>query len=529
MPLTETGNQIKNLLASLSPAKKITLAVMVIGTLAGFVLLMSWAGEPEYRNLYANLEPEDAGEILNYLKEQRVPYRVSQSGAGIDVPDDRVHECRMSLASKGLPQGSGVGFEVFDNTKLGMTEFVQNVNYQRALQGELARTINRIAEVESSRVHIVMPAKSLFIEQEEPATASVAVKLRRGKWLTAEQVQGVVHLVSSSVSRLKPENVTVVDTSGKLLAGFSDRSDLTRLSSEQLDYQENLERSLEGRIKSMLEKALGRDKAIVRLSCALDFKRQEMTEERFYPENRVIRSEQMLQEKSGEPAAIPAGIPGVRSNIARNAAGTETGKTEFEKNDRTVNYEIGKLTSHTIEPLARLKRVSVAVIVDGTYQLPEKPADGREAKYISRTAEEMAQLEKIVKGSINFDADRGDTVEVVNIPFQVEKAAGVPEDHPPVGWAERLRPFSGPLKYTLLGIFLMFSFLFVVRPITKWLTSGSSSGVELLQHLPKTVGEIEREFGGVKASMPYRDEINRLLTAEGDISADVMRDWLKES
>jgi len=529
MAVNNAGLQIRNLLASLSPAKKISLAVMIIGTITGFALLMSWTGKPDFRNLYANLAPEDAGEILNYLKEQNIPYRVTENGAGIEIPQDRVHECRMSLASKGLPQGGGIGFEVFDNTKLGMTEFVQNVNYQRALQGELSRTINRIAEVESSRVHIVMPVKSLFIDQEELATASVVLKLRRGKWLTGDQVQSVVHLVSSSVSRLKPENVTVVDTSGKLLAGFSDRSEVTRLSSDQLDYQESLERSLEGRIKSMLEKALGRDTAIVRLSAALDFKRQEMTEERFYPDNRVIRSEQMLQEKSGEPAAIPAGIPGVRSNIAKNASGTGSGNSEFEKNDRTVNYEIGKLTSHTIEPVARLKRVSVAVIVDGTYQQPEKPAAGREAKYIPRTAEEMAQLEKIVKGAINFDADRGDTVELVNIPFQTEKVADLPEDNTPPGWAERLQPYAGTLKYMLLGIFLLFSFMFVVRPITKWLTSGSTGDVELLQQLPKTVGEIEREFGGATAAMPYRDEINRLLTAEGDISTDVMRDWMKES
>jgi flagellar M-ring protein FliF len=529
MAVNNAGLQIRNLLASLSPAKKISLAVMIIGTIAGFVLLMTWTGKPDFRNLYANLAPEDAGEILNYLKEQNIPYRVTENGAGIEVPRDRVHECRMSLASKGLPQGGGIGFEVFDNTKLGMTEFVQNVNYQRALQGELSRTINRIAEVESSRVHIVMPTKSLFIEQEELATASVVLKLRRGKWLTGDQVQSVVHLVSSSVARLKPENVTVVDTSGKLLAGFSDRSETTRLSSDQLEYQESLERSLEERIKSMLEKALGRDTAIVRLSAALDFKRQEMTEERFYPDNRVIRSEQMLQEKSGEPAAIPAGIPGVRSNIAKNASGTGSGNAEFEKNDRTVNYEIGKLTSHTIEPVARLKRVSVAVIVDGTYRQPEKPATGREATYIPRTAEEMAQLEKIVKGAINFDADRGDTVEVVNIPFQTEKVADLPEDNTPPTWAERLQPYAGTLKYTLLGIFLLFSFMFVVRPITKWLTSGSTGDVELLQQLPKTVGEIEREFGGATAAMPYRDEINRLLTTEGDISTDVMRDWMKES
>ena len=309
MPLNEAGGQIRNLLASLSPAKKMTLAGLIVATVAGFILLMTWTGRLEYRSLYSGLAPEDAGEILTYLKAQKIPYRISENGTGIQVPHDKVHESRLALASQGLPQGGGVGFEVFDNTKLGMTEFVQNVNYQRALQGELSRTITRIAEVESSRVHIVMPEKSLFIDQEEPATASVVVKLRRGQWLNQEQVKGIVHLVSSSVSRLKPDQVTVVDTTGKMLAGFSDRSEVTRLSSDQLEYQANVERNLETRIKSMLEKALGRDKAIVRLSASLDFTRQEMTEERFYPENRVVRSEQVLQEKSGQPSSIPAGIP----------------------------------------------------------------------------------------------------------------------------------------------------------------------------------------------------------------------------
>ena len=529
MPLNEAGGQIKNLLATLSPAKKITLAVLIISTVAGFIMLMTWTGRQDYRSLYNGLAPEDAGEILTYLKAQKIPYRISENGTGIQVPQDKVHECRMALASQGLPQGGGIGFEVFDNTKIGMTEFVQNVNYQRALQGELSRTINRIAEVESSRVHIVMPEKSLFIEQEEPATASVVVKLRRGQWLNQEQVKGIVHLVSSSVSRLKPDNVTVVDTSGKMLAGFSDRSEQSRLSSDQLEYQANLERNLESRIKSMLEKALGRDKAIVRLSCSLDFTRQEMTEERYYPENRVVRSEQVLQEKSGQPSSIPAGIPGVSSNITQGPNSVSEGESKFEKNDRTVNYEIGKRTSRTIEPMARIKKISVAVVVDGNYQPQEKPDGTFDSTYQPRSDQEMAQLEKIIKSTINFDAERGDVVEVVNIPFQVDKVPSPPEEETPPGWTERLGPFMDPIKYTLLGIFLLFSFLFVVRPIIKWLTAASSGDVQYLQQLPKTVGEIEQEMGGAVGSMPYRDELNRLLTADSESSADVMRDWLKET
>ncbi len=530
MPLNPAGGQISNLLASLSPAKKVVLAGLIIATVAGFIMLMTWSGRQEYRNLYNSLAPEDAGEILTYLKTQKIPYRISENGAGIQVPHDKVYECRMALASQGLPQGGGIGFEVFDNTKLGMTEFVQNVNYQRALQGELSRTINRIAEVESSRVHIVMPEKSLFIDQEEPATASVVVKLRRGQWLNQEQVQGIVHLVSSSVSRLKPESVTVVDTSGKMLAGLSQRSEVTRLSSDQLEYQANLERNLETRIKSMLEKALGRDKAIVRLSASLDFTQQEMTEERYFPENQVVRSEQFLQEKSGQPSSIPAGIPGVRSNIAQTPSSINEGTSEFQKNDRTVNYEIGKLTSRKIDPMARINRISVAVMVDGTYQNQKTPNGKSEAVYQARSEEEMSQLEKIIKSAINYDDRRGDVVEVVNIPFQVDKAPALPENKTPVGWAERLKPFMEPIKYSVLGIFLLFSFFFVVRPIIKWLTAAASGDVQYLQQLPKTVGELEREMGGgAVGSMPYRDELNRLLTSDSDISSDVMRDWLKET
>jgi flagellar M-ring protein FliF len=513
----------------MSPVKRITLAGLLIGTLAGFFLLMTWTGEIRFQHLFSNVSPEDAGEVVNYLKEHKIPYRISGNGGVIMVPEENVYECRLALAAKGLPQGGGIGFEVFDNTKLGMTEFVQNVNYQRALQGELSRTINRISEVESSRVHVVLPEKSLFIEQEEPATASVVLKLHSGRWLSAEQVQGIVHLVSSSVSRLKPENVTVVDTSGKLLAGYSDNSAATRLTSDQLEYQEKLERNMETRVKTMLEKALGRDKAVVRLSCALDFKRQEMTEERYYPENRVIRSEQTLQEKSADTIALPAGIPGVRTNIAPAPTAEDTGSAGYEKQDRTVNYEIGRLTSHTVEPVARLKRVSVAVIVDGNYESVAKPSGGSDWKYVPRSADEMTQLEKIVKSAVNFDAERGDRVEVVNIAFHTEKLPVAADEQPKPGWTERLQQLTDPLKYLFFAIFLLCSFLFIVRPIVRWLTSATVHDVEMLTQLPKTVGEIEREYGKLSGGGSYRDELNRLLTAEGDASVDVTREWLKQT
>ena len=200
MPIPNILTNLNALVKQLTPGKMITLFGLAAGTIAGFVFLIIWTGRADYQILYANLAQEDAGAIVAKLKEKQIEYQIASNGRSILIPGSRLYETRMELASEGLPRGSGVGFEIFDNTKLGMTEFVQNVNYQRALQGELARTINQFSEVESSRVHIVMVTESLFMEKEKPATASVVVKLRPGRWLGKDQVQGIVHLVSSSVS-----------------------------------------------------------------------------------------------------------------------------------------------------------------------------------------------------------------------------------------------------------------------------------------------------------------------------------------
>ena len=205
-------SQLNAAFSNLSLGKRITLGTLILGSIAGFVFLMNWTGKAEFQPLYAQLDAEDASAILSKLREQKIEYRIASNGSTILIPQELIYETRMQLASEGVPRGGGIGFEIFDNTKLGMTAFAQNVNYQRALQGELARTINRISEVESSRVHIVMTEKSLFVEEEEPATASIVLKLRPGKWLNQSQVNGIVHLVSSSVERLSPENVTVVDS-----------------------------------------------------------------------------------------------------------------------------------------------------------------------------------------------------------------------------------------------------------------------------------------------------------------------------
>jgi flagellar M-ring protein FliF len=532
--LRQILSQLKATFTNLSRGKQITLVTLFLGSLAGFIFLMSWSGKSEFQPLFAQLDPEEAGIILNRLKEQKIEYRLASNGTTVLIPQENIYEIRMQMASEGLPRGSGIGFEIFNDTKLGMTEFAQNVNYQRALQGELSRTINRIGEIESSRVHIVLPEKSLFLEEEEPATASVVLKLRAGKWLSQGQINGIVHLISSSVARLKPEDVTVVDQSGKLLAGVQSDSSFENLSSDQLEYQTRVEKNLENRVRTMLESALGEDKAIVRLSCSFDFKSQEKTEELYLPDNRVVRSEQSLNESSTNPELTPQGIPGVRSNLPGDATAGELNRSSpkasnFEKNDRTVNYEIGKVISHIKEPVGGMTRVSIAVLVDGTYERVEKEAGQFEWKYIPRTAEEMQKFESIVKRAVNFSASRGDEVEIVNIPFESTllslNAAPPVEDN----WLKLLQEYQPYMKYGFLSLFLILSFLFFVRPLVRWLTEYSFGDLEIFKQLPRTVGELEGDLDPNARRLTFRDQASHLIARDSEASMGIVRDWIKEN
>ena len=526
-------NQIKALFKNLSTGKSIALLSLVGATIAGLISMIIWTGAPDFQLLYSNLTLEDAGEIVARLKEQKTPYEISSNGKAIRVPKETLYETRLSLANDGLPQGSGVGFEIFDNTKLGMTEFVQNVNYQRALQGELSRTINGFDEVESSRIHIVMPTRTLFIEDEEPPTASVVLKLRRGRRLSEGQVRGIVHLISASISQLAPENVTVIDNYGKMLAGSEDKSSIAKLSSDQFEYQEKVEKGLEKRIETMLEKILGPGKAISRISCSFDFRRHEKTEEIFDPNGKVVRSEKILKTVSNTSGSNAIGVPGVSSNIPseqieppRTVVETSA-KPKYQKENRTVNYEIGKVTSHTVEPLGRIERISVAVVIDGTHELV-KGEEGEEWKYTPRSQEEIKKIEDIVKRAINFDAERGDEIEVANIPFEAASLKMGEEEIIEEGWLSKLEQHKGYFRYAFLGVFLLFSFLFVVKPLVRWLTSAPSGGAEMLKQLPMTVEEIERGYGEGAKSLPYRDRALSMLTGGEESTMSVAREWVSD-
>ncbi len=525
--------QLGRILKGLSPAKKMALAILIIASLAGIITMVSWSGSSEYAPLFTKLTPEDAGEILTRLREQKIPYRLNGNGGTIEIPQDKIYETRLNLASEGLPRGSGIGFEVFDETKLGMTEFVQNINYQRALQGELSRTINGLEEVESSRVHIVMPKRSLFIEDQQPATASIILKLRPGRWLSDDQVRGIVHLVSASVPNLKPENVTVVDGKGHLLAGDDDPDGMRRYTSEQLEFQQKREKTLEASVRSMLEKALGKGKAIVRVACEIDFMRQEETEEKYLTDNQVVRSEQLSTEQSSNLNGAPAGVPGLAANVTANTRQAQTGNQSngYSKNDQTRNYEIGKVVSRRVLPIGKLKRLSVAVIVDGTYKKVVE-GEGQEAveklKYIPRSQEELKQIENLVKNAVNFDPARGDRVQVTNMEFYAEPS--LPAQSPST-WKVILATVmqhAGLLKYLAVAVFIVLSFFMVIKPLVGWLTANAWEEVELLEQLPKTIAELESEYARDGLQQPVVAKAAEIISKDQQQALELMQKWLSD-
>ncbi len=528
MAFEDISGQLKVLSANLSTGKKVGLLLIVAITMAGFTLLMTWASQPEYQILFSDLSLEDSAAIYEKLKERKIPYKIAANGKSIMVPQEQVYELRLELASQGFTRGSSVGFELFDNSRLGMTEFMQNVNYQRALQGELSRTINQFDEVDSSRVHLVMANKSIFEEQAAPATASVILKLKSGRKLNHNQVQGIMNLVSSSISGLSSENVTIVDGDGKLLTRGEKGEQGATLSNDQLAFQERLEKKLEDRVKTMLENALGTGKAIVRLSAAINFNQREQTEERYLADNRVIRSEKVHDELSSNTRTAPSGVPGAVPNMTTrgNAQAAKSTGTSQQKTDRVVNYEIGKVVSRVVTPTGQVEHISVAVMIDGHYRRVENKDGTTASIYIPRTDEEMAKLESIIKNAVNYNAERGDTIEVANISFKTTAPVDNEAQSEP-GLLERVKVYAPFYKYGILVLFVMFAFLFIVRPIVKWLTAGGTQGVEVLKQLPVTVGEAAG--GGQQlAKLPYREQATQLLLAASEGGVDVMKDWIKE-
>ncbi|MBB5022391.1 flagellar basal-body MS-ring/collar protein FliF [Desulfurispira natronophila] len=541
--------QVSRLLQKLSRPQQITLGLVLGASVITIVTLVIWAivaSRPGHQVLFSNLAMEDAGEVAAKLSEMQVPYELQNDGRTIAVPANVVHQTRLNLAQEGLPRGSGVGFEIFDTAGIGMTEFIQKVNFRRALQGELGRTIAAIDGIESARVHIALPERSLFISQDQMAEASVALRLSPHSRLSGDQVNGIIHLVSSSVENLSADAVTVVDEQGRILNDLiQDTPDEDTLNVTQLAYQSNLERSLRRQLDNLLVSVLGQGNAYSNISLELDFDRVEEQREWYDPDS-VIRSEQRIEELEQGRDAM-GGIPGVRANIADQEDPDAGLSTTRSREVETTNYEIGRTLTNIQRSRGQIKRLTVAVAVNGSYVQEEEDGVTRTV-YQPRSQEELDKITALVQSAIGYNENRGDRVVVTNLQFG---------DPPKSRFQELLEMqdlWQELLKYAGIALFFLFAFIFIIRPIVRWVVDMTRDEEELKKtfgtgqkkpkqlvptQLPKTMAELESEMesqidseASVSASAVrgkvIRKKLEEIVKENPSGAAQLIRIWIND-
>lgn len=491
----------------------------------------------EYAVLYGQLEGEDAGAIVEKLKAQKIPYELTGDGTTIKIPKDKVHEVRLQLASEGIPKGGHVGFESFENLRLGATEFEQQVVYRRAMEGELARTIATVRSVQSARVHLVLPKASVFAQKKEAATASVVVKLRANR-IEDEEVSSIVNLVASAVQGLEPDRVSLVTTDGRMLhrprpAGAEGEGGTSAAEQDLLAQRRSIEAMLEERTRTMLERVLGSGHVDVRITAELDRAKVETTTDKFDHSRSSMRSEQQLVEQSANGAPVDntvAGVPGAEGTLpdgdAAAAAGAE-GAGGTLRRQSTRNYEIDRVQERRTSVTQNVKRLAVAVVIDGV-------ADAN-GDVSARSQAELDKLGQLVRSAVGFDEDRGDVVTVESVPFYIEKLPE-PEAEAP------LLPLPAPMKEKY-GKFLPLAKLggsFLVATVALlWMRRGLRQRRERLDALrlkelesQERIVQMQLEAAKVEEPLPveapidFRAEALRRASEDPATAALVLRYWL---
>ncbi|PID77218.1 MAG: flagellar M-ring protein FliF [Deltaproteobacteria bacterium] len=503
-------------------SRKIALAAVLLISIAVFVIIIIQARTADYQLLYANLDETDASSVVNWLKGQKMPYQLKNNGRNIWIPAASIYETRLDLAGNGLPRGGGVGFEIFDKQSFALTDYVQKVNYTRALQGELSRTIASLSPVESARVHLAIPEKRLFKNQQKPATASVIVNLMAGRELDKKQVQGIVHLVSSSITGLAPKDVTVIDADGVVLDADDKSEQEELLSADMLSFQQEVEKRLEMRAQDLLDKTMGRDKAMVRITATLDFAKVEKTEELFDPEEPVIRSQQTSSESSG--GQVAGGIPGVQSNLQGVSRGQGGVSPSANKSSQLTNYEISKTVSKIVNPVGSITKLSVSVLVADK---AEVKADGTLGPAVPRTPEELESIRNMVSAALGLVAERGDVINVTSMPFSASPEKDLMADSISGNLLYEYLPYA---KIGLICLSILITYFFLVRPIIKTMRG------DLQEHY-KTVEELEREQLETVKQIPEEEPVtvdDAVMVLRREIDKDpvpaayIIKNWIQE-
>jgi len=474
--LPEQGNTLLRQLNQLNLQQIMGVAVGIAALIALIAGAWLWGQTPDYRLLYSNLSDRDGGAIIESLQQLNIPYKFAEGGGALMVPSSQVHEARLKLASQGLPKGGTVGFELMENQRFGITQFAEQVNYQRALEGELARSVQSIGAVAGARVHLAIPKPSVFVKDQQKPSASVVLNLHGGRLLDAAQVSAIVHLISSSVPELSAKSVTVVDQNGTLLSANHDGGN-DGLDGNQLKYVQQIEQNYAKRIEALLMPLLGANNVRAQVTADIDFSRTEQTAEIYKPNQNpaesVIRSQQSSEamngsglETGGVPGAltnqppVPATAPIVAAPAAQSGvAGGDSANISNLQKESTINYEVDRTIRHTILPVGMIKRISVAVVVNGNRKMTDA-----KGKSITKTLSdaEKTQINNLVKDAMGFDQTRGDTLNVQVAAFNEDKE--VVEEVPFWKQPGTVELAKEIVKYLLIGLVMLFAIFGIIKP-----------------------------------------------------------------
>ncbi|TAJ83665.1 MAG: flagellar basal body M-ring protein FliF [Gallionellaceae bacterium] len=545
--MTDTPNNpapsIAGLLLGLNAQQKMGLIVAVAATVAVLAGLWMWGQTPDYRVLYANLSDRDGGAIIESLQQQNIPYKFAEGGGALLVPGNLVHEVRLRLASQGLPKGGTVGFELMETQKFGTSQFLEQVNYQRALEGELARSMQTLAAVENARVHLAIPKPSVFVKEQQKPSASVVLALHPGRTLDPGQVNGIIHLVSSSIPNMPAQSVTVLDQSGNLLSSVHEGAGQT-MDATQLKYVREIEQDYIKRIEAILIPITGQQNVKAQVTANIDFSQVEQTAETFKPNQQpnaaTIRSAQTLEALNG--VTTSGGVPGALSNqppvpatapltrpVAGQAAAAAAGSAANTRKEATMNYEVDRTIQHTKLPVGSIRRLSVAVVMNN-----RNVTDPKTGKISSKpyTDAEKAQITALVKDAMGFDPKRGDSLNLLNSAFNNEQET-LP-DVPLWKQPEMQALAKEILKYLLIAGGVGFLIFGVIRPAFKNLAAQAAAQAEAAaaaaaaqHHGHHAAGQYTEQ----QAQNSYEENLQlakELTKNDPKIVASVVKEWVNK-
>jgi flagellar M-ring protein FliF len=561
--------QLKKLYRSLSPGQRSGIVAAVAVTLAVLGLLR-WQAAANFKPLYTSLSPEDAGAVVEKLKERSVAYQIADNGATILVPSESIAESRLEMALSGLPKSGRIGFELFDRTNLGVTDFAEHINYQRALEGELERSVMSLSEVEQARVHITLAKDSVFTQSREPAKASVLLKLRPGVTLAPRSVIAISHLVAAAVEGLTPPAVSVVDMNGNLLSSPKSRglAETAESTDSFLEYRQSMEKSLVDKINETLEPLLGPGRFRAGVSVECDFTRSEQNEELFNPEQSVVTSSHVTEESTGGPGGAAggsggSGIPGTASALPRPRPETGPAGNGVTRRSENTTYQASRTVRHTTTPQGSVKKISAAVLVDYILER-EGEGDKQTRKLLARAPDKIDAIRELVSAAIGLDASRGDQLIVQTMPFEttlqlqnqdLEMSAPGAGASPSQKILDRLQ--QEPLLMVAAGaavLLLLGAAMWMMRRLRKKPAAALQKGPPALAAGLATghSGQLGEQEGAARVAQPYAAgdlaapramqvpqllsprhdvlvrEVQEIVNKDTELSAGIIHGWLVE-